>query len=76
MNQILRGWSGYYQYRNSSRVFGKTKWWVATRMKRWLWRKHARARALWEAYPNGKLHEFYGLWPLPVKAGWTHRGTA
>ena len=76
VNQILRGWSGYYHYRNSSRVFGKTKWWVATRMKRWLWRKHACARALWEAYPDEQLHEFYGLWPLPVKAGWTPSRTA
>lgn len=48
VNQILRGWSGYYHYRNSIRVFGKTKYWVATRLKRWLWRKHACARALWE----------------------------
>jgi group II intron reverse transcriptase/maturase len=71
VNRIQRGWSGYYHYRNSSRVFGKMKWWVATRMKRWLWRKHACARALWEAYPDEKLYDFYGLWPLPVAAGWT-----
>lgn len=73
VNQILRGWSGYYHYRNSSRVMGKTKWWVATRMKRWLWRKQACARALWENYPDEKLYQFYGLWPLPVNAGWTPR---
>jgi RNA-directed DNA polymerase len=73
INQILRGWSGYYHYRNSSRVFGKTKWWVETRMKRWLWRKHGCARALWEAYPTEKLYAFYGLWPLSVQAGWTAR---
>jgi len=76
VNQIQRGWSGYYHYRNSSRVFGKMKWWVATRMKRWLWRKHGCARALWEAYPDEKLYNFYGLWPLPVKAGWTARKSA
>lgn len=73
VNRILRGWAGYYHYRNSSRVFGKTKSWVATRTKRWLWRKHACARALWEDYPNEKLYNFYGLWPLPVAAGWTQR---
>lgn len=76
VNQILRGWSGYYHYRNSSRVFGKAKGWVATRMKRWLWRKHACARALWADYPDEKLYAFYGLWPLPVKAGWTQRPMA
>lgn len=71
VNRIQRGWSGYYHYRNSSRVFGKLKWWVATRMKRWLWRQHGCARALWAAYPDDKLHDFYGLWRLPVAAGWT-----
>ena len=71
LNQILRGWSGYYHYRNSSRVFGKSKSWVETRMQRWLWRKHACARALWTDYPREKLYGFYGLWPLPVRAGWT-----
>ncbi len=76
VNQILRGWSGYYHYRNSSRVFGKTKWWVETRMKRWLWRKHACARALWEGYLDEKLYAVYGLWPLPVKAGWTRQRLA
>ena len=76
VNRILRGWSGYYHYRNSSQVFGKMKWWVATRLKRWLWRKHACARALWEAYPDEKLYAFYGLWPLPVQTAWTARRTA
>jgi len=71
VNRILRGWTGYYHYRNSSRVFGKAKYWVATRTKRWLWRKHACARALWADYPDEKLYTFYGLWPLPVAAGWT-----
>lgn len=71
VNQILRGWAGYFHYRNSSRVIGKTKYWVATRMKRWLWRKHTCARALWEDYPDQRLYDFYGLWPLPGKAGWT-----
>ena len=73
LNGFLRGWAGYYHYRNSSRVFGKTKSWVATRTKRWLWRKHACARALWEDYPDQKLYDFYGLWPLPTAAGWTQR---
>ena len=71
INQILRGWSGYYHYGNSSRVFGKAKRWVETRLRRWLWRKHDCTRALWEDYPDEKLYNCYGLWPLPETAGWT-----
>lgn len=76
VNQILRGWSGYYHYRNSSRVFGKQKWWVETRLRRWLWRKGNCIRALWTDYPSEILYKRYGLWRLPVKAGWTTRGLA
>jgi hypothetical protein len=75
VNRILRGWAGYYHYRNSSRVFGKANYWVSTRAKRWLWRKQACAHALWADYPDDKLYNFYGLWPLPVAAGWTQPRT-
>jgi RNA-directed DNA polymerase len=77
VNRILRGWSGYYRYRNSSRVFRKLKWWMQTRLKRWLWRKHDCSRALWKDYPDQALYDRYGLWPLPTTAGWTPaRGAA
>jgi RNA-directed DNA polymerase len=65
LNRRLRGWSEYFHYRNSSRVFGKVNWWVSDRMRRWLWRKHRRTKALWEDYTDQLLHEQYGLWQLP-----------
>src|SRR5262245_3614712 len=65
LNRVLRGWSEYFHYRNSSRVFGKVNSWVSDRMRRWLWRKHRCTRALWEAYPDALLYGQYGLWRLP-----------
>lgn len=65
LNRVLRGWGQYFHYRNSSRVFGKLNNWVTDRMRRWLWRKHRRTKALWEAYPSELLYEQYGLWRLP-----------
>jgi RNA-directed DNA polymerase len=65
LNRILRGWSQYFHYRNSSRVFGKVNWWVSDRMRRWLWRKHRCTKPHWEAYPDELLHQQHGLWPLP-----------
>ncbi len=75
VNRIQRGWSGYFHYRNSSRVFGKMRGWVGDRMRRWLWRKHACRRSLWNDYRDERLRDFYGLWTLPGKAGRT-RATA
>jgi RNA-directed DNA polymerase len=66
LNRLLRGWSGYFHYRQSSGVMGKLNWQVRNRLRRWLWRKHGRKRALWSDYPDQRLHQQYGLWPLPT----------
>jgi group II intron reverse transcriptase/maturase len=65
LNRVLRGWSGYFHYRNSSRVFGKINCWVVERLRRWLWRKHGCTKALWQGYPEQMLYEQYRLWRLP-----------
>lgn len=70
LNRLLRGWSGYFQYRQSSRVMGKLNWQVRDRVRRWLWRKHGKKRALWSAYPDERLAGQYGLWPLPERVAW------
>src|SRR5580700_1330148 len=72
MNRLLRGWSGYFHYRHSSRVMGKLNWQVRDRVKRWLWRKHGKKRALWSDSPDERLKEQYGLWSLPEYAAWKH----
>ena len=70
LNKLLRGWSGYFHYRQSTRVFGKTQDWVRDRLRRWLWRKHNRTKALWSEYPQELLHDRYGLWRLPMRVSW------
>jgi hypothetical protein len=67
LNRLLRGWSGYFHYRHSSRVMVKLNWHVRNRVRRWLWRKHGQKRALWRDYPDQRLHGQYGLWPLPTR---------
>lgn len=67
LNRLLRGWSGYFHYRNSSRIMAKLNWQVRNRVRRWLWRKHQCTRGLWKAYPDERLHGQYGLWPLPTR---------
>ena len=70
LNRLLRGWSGYFHYRQSSRVMGKLNWQVRDRVRRWLWRKHGQKRALWRDYPEKRLHGQYGLWKLPERVAW------
>ena len=73
LNRLLRGWSGYFHYRQSTRAFRDTQHWVRDRLRRWLWRKHNCTKALWSDYPNELLHSRYGLWRLPTGVSWkTH----
>jgi hypothetical protein len=64
LNRIQRGWAGYFRHGNPSRIFHKLRAWTHDRFRRWAWRKHGCRRALWQDYPDKKLQEVYGLWPL------------
>jgi RNA-directed DNA polymerase len=71
-NAVVRGWSGYFHYGNSVAVFAKLQYWVGNRLRRWFWRKHGCRRNLHRHYPNELLYDSYGLWHLPLQAGWRH----
>ena len=69
-NAVLRGWSGYFHFRNSTSVMGSLKRYSRNRLRRWIWRKHACKGGLWSRYPDERLHDHYGLYVLPTTAAW------
>jgi group II intron reverse transcriptase/maturase len=62
LNQILRGWSAYYQHVNAKTTFYKLDWWVLNRMFIWARKKHGRPswRTITAKYkhrdPKGRLN--------------------
>lgn len=72
-NAVLRGWAGYFHYRNSTSVMVGLKRYSRDRLRRWLWRKHDCKRGLWEFYTDARLHAQYGLYALPTTAAWKAR---
>jgi len=70
VNRVLRGWAGYFHYGNSTLVMSQMRNYSRNRLRRWLWRKHACRRALWTHYTEERLHTHYGLYSLPIVAGW------
>ncbi len=70
VNQVLRGWAGYFHYGNSVSVMNRMKHYSQNRFRRWLWRKHGCRRSLWEHYVPEQLHQRYGLYELPTTAKW------
>jgi RNA-directed DNA polymerase len=70
VNQVLRGWAGYFHYRNSTHVMSEMQRYSRNRLRRWRWRKHACKRGLWTYYTDDRLHTQYGLYKLPTTAAW------
>jgi group II intron reverse transcriptase/maturase len=71
INVRVRGWIGYFHYANSSRVFDKMQWQMRERVRRWLWKKHAKTQAHYgDAYSNERLHDHYGLVKFPMHTKW------
>jgi RNA-directed DNA polymerase len=72
VNRILRGWSGYFHFRNSSAVFLKVKNQSEARLRTHLRKRHKVKD--WKAsmiqFPRRVLYEKYGLYKLPTVAGW------
>ena len=71
VNRRLRGWIGYFHYANSTRVFGKMQWSTRERLRRWLWKKHAKTQARYgPTYSDESLHDHYGLMRFPMRTKW------
>jgi RNA-directed DNA polymerase len=72
VNSMLRGWTGYFHFRNSTAVFGKVKRHAEERLRIHLRRKHKVSN--WNAsilrYPERVLYAQYKLYKVPTSAGW------
>ncbi|MFB3075483.1 MAG: group II intron reverse transcriptase/maturase [Candidatus Methylomirabilales bacterium] len=73
LNQYLRGWAGYFHYRNCSTALSRVKWQVEERLRTHLRKRHkVKSRATgYEQFSTRLLYARYGLFKLPTTAGWT-----
>jgi len=72
LNQSLRGWACYFDYGNSTQVFGDVKRHAEERLRTHLRKRHkVKARRVGHGrFPNQRLYERYGLFKLPTTAPW------
>jgi RNA-directed DNA polymerase len=72
VNRVLRGWSGYFHYRNSSAVFLKVKRHAEERLRTHLRKRHKVPdwKSAMIRFPRRVLYERYGLYKLTTVAGW------
>jgi len=72
VNTALRGWAGYFHYRNSSKAFNRLKFHVEARFRTHLRKRYKiKSRAAgFTRFTNRSLYEKYGLYKVPTTAGW------
>ena len=73
VNETVRGWLGYFHYRNSSTALVQLRFHVEERLRTHLRKRHKiKNRASGYVLFSGRdLHEKYGLHKVPQSAGWT-----
>jgi group II intron reverse transcriptase/maturase len=72
LNQIVRGWVGYFYYGNCSRSLISLRFYLERRLCILLKRKHKMSK-----YPSfGYLYERFGLYKIPLTAPWTQAAKA
>ena len=72
MNASLRGWSGYFHYRHSSKVLGKVRIHAEERLRTHLMKRFkVKDRGTsFKRFPSQQLYTHYGLYRVPTTAGW------
>jgi len=72
LNHSLRGWTGYFDYRNSTKVLGNVRWHAEERLRTHLRKRHkVRIRRFgYTRFPHNVLYERHGLFKLPTTAPW------
>ena len=73
VNSMVRGWVGYFHYRNCSRSLTRLRNHLEQRLVTHLRKRHkVRNRTTgYVKFPNRSLYEKYGLYKVPTTAVWT-----
>jgi group II intron reverse transcriptase/maturase len=73
VNATVRGWVGYFHYRNCSQSLGRVRNHLEQRLITHLRKRHkVRVRSSgYVRFPNRSLYKKYGLYKVPTSAGWT-----
>jgi RNA-directed DNA polymerase len=73
VNATVRGWAGFFHYRNCSKALGQIRSHVEERLITHLRKRHKvrNRKAGYVRFPNRLLYERYNLYKVPTSAVWT-----
>jgi group II intron reverse transcriptase/maturase len=66
VNRSAQGWGNYFAYGNSGDMMNKLNYFVAHRLRQWLWRKHGNPSGRYKRWSDEALHTQYRLYKFPT----------
>ena len=76
VNEVVRGWTGYFYYENCSKDLSALKHYLEERVRTYLRRKHRTDGRGYKVYPYQHLYGTLGLYKIPTTAPWTQAAKA
>jgi len=76
LNEVVRGWTGYFYYGNCTRDLTRIKGFLDERVRIYLRRKHGKKSRGYRMYPYRYLYETLQLYKIPTTAPWTQAAKA
>jgi RNA-directed DNA polymerase len=70
VNEVARGWVGYFRYGNCTKAMSSLRYYLGYRMRIYLRRKHHYHSLGYKAYPDRYYYDSLGLYEVPTKAPW------
>ena len=70
VNEVARGWVGYFRFGNCTKAMSAFKRYLVYRMRIYLRRKHHYRSFGYKAYPDRYYYDSLGLYEVPTKAPW------
>lgn len=62
LNPVIRGWVNYFKIANSSKKFGKIKWYTANKVRKFMRRRRNKSGYGYKEYPDDYLYNKLGLY--------------
>jgi RNA-directed DNA polymerase len=70
VNEVARGWVGYFRYGNCTKAMSSLRYYLGYRMRIYLRRKHHYHSLGYKAYPDRYYYDSVGLYEVPTQAPW------
>jgi group II intron reverse transcriptase/maturase len=76
VNEVVRGWVGYFYYGNCTAAMSALRHYLGYRMRIYIRRKHHYHSLGYKAFPDSYYYETLGLYRVPAAAPWLQSAKA